>query len=105
VVLVEDVDVEDVDVEDDVVVVVVTLLPVIGSDIEFVQSPFDLNCTIVAALGTDVERYPANNNAFEIFISKGTLYPSASEYKSKGPVSDPAIVNVIKTDCAIKLVL
>jgi hypothetical protein len=55
----------------------------------------------VAALGTAVEVYPANNNALAIPLSKGTEKPLASEYRSKGPVSVPAIANVINTVCAI----
>lgn len=80
---------------------VVAAVPIIGSVIEFVHSPFDTTFINVAALGTEEDVYPAVNAAFEIFISKGETYPSASEYKSKGPVSVPAIVSVISTICAI----
>jgi hypothetical protein len=80
---------------------VVADVPTIGSVIEFVHNPFETTFINVAALGTAYDVYPAVNAAFEIFISKGDVYPSASEYRSKGPVSVPAIVSVINTVCAI----
>jgi hypothetical protein len=83
------------------VVDVVADVPTIGSVIEFVHVPFDTIFINVAALGTAYDVYPAVNAAFEMLIAKGDVYPSASEYRSKGPVSVPAIVSVITTVCAI----
>jgi hypothetical protein len=94
----------DVDVVGPITVVVVDVVadvPTIGSVMEFVHNPFETTFINVAALGTLYDVYPAVNAAFVMFTSKGAVNPSASEYKSKGPVSVPAIVNVIITVCAI----
>jgi hypothetical protein len=84
-----------------VVVDVVTDVPMIGIVIELVHNPLDTAFTSTAALGTREETYPTNKLALGTFTSKGAVNPSASEYKSKGPVSVPAIVNVIITVCGI----
>lgn len=117
---VEDVDVEDVveedvkDVDVDVVVeagtlvvdvVVVARVPTMGSVTELVHTPFDFTIICVAALGTNIDVYPATNEALGTFTSKGFTNPSASENRSKGPVSAPANVNVINTVCGIMNVL
>lgn len=104
------VDVEEVDdVEEELVLLLLVLLvvdvvadvPTIGSVIKFVHVPFDTILMSVAALGTLYDVYPATKDAFGILNSNGAVYPSASEYRSKGPVSVPAIVSVITTVCAI----
>jgi hypothetical protein len=43
------------------------------------------------------EAYPASKDALETPDSKADTYPSKSEYKSNGPESLPAVVNVINT--------
>jgi hypothetical protein len=78
------------------VVVVITT----GMKYELVQTPVDLTWIIVAESGT-VTVYPANNEALGTFVATGTVYPSASVYMLKGPVSAPATVSVTNTVCAI----
>jgi hypothetical protein len=103
------VDVVDVDDDDDDVLLELVLLvlevvadvPIMGRNIAFVQVPLDTTFIVVAASGTDTAKYPAINAVLEIPEAKGAAYPSASENRSKGPVSDPAKVNVINTVCAI----
>jgi len=56
-----------------------------------------LTFTIVVPSGTKAEEYPANKLALLTPLSKADVYPSKSEYKSKGPESYPAVVNVINT--------
>jgi hypothetical protein len=87
-----------VDVLVEVLVVVVRL---IGIRSKLLQTPVDNTLIVVAASGTDVRRYPANIAALDTPVTIGTEYPSASEYKLKGPVSTPAVVNVTNTVCAI----
>lgn len=84
-----------------VVVVVVYIVPTIGRSTYVGHNPLDFTLTIVAPLGTITDRYPATKDAFGILNSNGAVYPSTSEYRSKGPVSVPAITNVINTVCAI----
>jgi hypothetical protein len=84
-----------------VVVVVVARVPIIGRINSFVHTPFDTIFISVAAAGTNIDVYPATKDAFGTFTSKGEVNPLASEYKSKGPVSAPAITNVINTVCVI----
>lgn len=84
-----------------VVVVVVYIVPAIGRSTDVGQSPLDFTLTIVAPLGTITDRYPVTKDAFGILYSNGTVYASTSEYRSKGPVSEPATTNVINTVCAI----
>lgn len=84
-----------------VVVVVVARVPMIGRINSFVHTPFDTIFISVAAAGTNIDVYPATKDAFGTFTSKGEVNPLASEYKSKGPVSAPAITNVINTVCVI----
>jgi hypothetical protein len=78
-----------------VVVVVVTLA--ISISIELVQIAVEVTLIIVASLGTPARLYPANNADLDTPVANGVVYPSESEYMSKGPVSAPAKVNVIKT--------
>jgi hypothetical protein len=80
-------------------VLVVVVIP-IGIRSKFVHTPVDCTFIIVAASGT-VTLYPASNEALDTPIATGTLYPSASEYMLKGPVSAPATVSVTNTVCAI----
>jgi hypothetical protein len=107
VVEVDVVDVDDEDVDDVLLVLVLLVLvvvadvPIIGRNIAFVHVPFDTTLIVVAVSGTDTAKYPAINAALEIPEAKGAAYPSASENRSKGPVSDPAKVNVINTVCGI----
>lgn len=96
--------VDDVVVEagvDVVVVVVVARVPMIGRINSFVHTPFDTIFINVAVAGTNIDVYPATKDAFGTSTSKGEVNPLASEYKSKGPVSAPAITNVINTVCVI----
>lgn len=104
--VVEDVDDVEVDVVVDggtlvVVVVVVARVPTMGSISSDVHTPFDFTFICVAASGTNMDVYPACNEALGTFTSKGFVNPSASENRSKGPVSVPANTNVINTVCAI----
>jgi hypothetical protein len=85
-----------------VVVVVVELVDVVvvvvsnGMSKEFVHNTlFDLILTIVVKSGTKALAYPANKETLDTPVSKAEVYPSESENKSKGPVSAPAVVNVI----------
>ena len=57
----------------------------------------DFTLIIVAPPGTNVDVYPETKEALGTLFSNGTKNPSTSEYKSKGPVSEPAVVNVINT--------
>lgn len=101
-VLVDEVlDVEVLDVDVEVVVEVLTEDPNMGNVTELVHTPFDFTLTCVAASGTNIDVYPATNEALGTFTSKAFINPSASEYKSKGPVSVPAKDNVINTVCGI----
>lgn len=95
-----------------VVVVVVYIVPTIGrSTYDEAHNPLDFTLIIVAPLGTDVDKYPATSDAFGTLTSNGLPIPGpatnpyggtgTSQYRSKGPVSEPAMFRVINTVCAI----
>lgn len=89
-----------------VVVVVVARVPMMGRINSFVHTPFDTIFISVAAAGTNIDVYPATKDAFGTSTSKGLPEnpyggTGRSQYKSKGPVSAPAITNVINTVCVI----
>jgi hypothetical protein len=53
---------------------------------------------VVVPFGTSVDVYPPTRRILDTADSKGVEYPSIFEYRLKGPVSAPAVVNVINTD-------
>jgi hypothetical protein len=78
-------------------VVVVVVVPVIITSIEFKQTPSDLILIVDAKSGTFEDEYPASKVALLTPFSKGDVKLFIFEYKSNGPVSFPAVVNVINT--------
>jgi hypothetical protein len=82
-----------------VVVVVVVVQGTMGISIKFVHRGglSDITLIMVVPLGTSVLVYPAKRDALATPVSKAPVYPSTSEYRLKGPVSDPATVSVIVT--------
>ena len=58
---------------------------------------------VVVPLGTSVDVYPPTRRILDTLVSKAVTYPSVFEYRLNGPVSAPAVVNVINTD-AIDLI-
>ena len=83
--------------EVDVVVLVVVGAPVTLIFIKLVHTPVDLTCTIDVKFGTTVDVYPATNANLLTLVANAVKNPSMFEYKLNGPVSDPAVVNVINT--------
>jgi len=57
----------------------------------------DATLTIVVPSGTRILVYPAKRATLLTPVSNADIYPSRSEYRLKGPVSDPAVVKVIVT--------
>jgi len=79
------------------VVVVVVGAPDIGIYKSLLQTPVDLARIFVLPSGTTVDVYPASKSVLDTPVANGVTYPSASEYRLKGPTSDPANVKVINT--------
>jgi hypothetical protein len=52
---------------------------------------------MVVLSGTTVDVYPARRADFDIPVANADVNPSILEYKLKGPVFAPAVVNVITT--------
>jgi hypothetical protein len=62
-----------------------------------VQDPVDTTLIVVVEFGTSTEVYPDISEDLATPDSKAVTYPSTLEYKSNGPVPDPAVVKVIST--------
>jgi len=82
--------------EEEVVVVVVIGCSTIIS-IKLVHTPLDFTLIVDVKSGTKAEEYPDSKLDLLTPLSKADTYPSRFEYKSNGPESLPAIVNVINT--------
>jgi hypothetical protein len=78
-----------------VVVVVTTGSEPTGISIKLEHTPMEIALTIVVPSGTPADENPDNNWLLVMFISKGLVYPSTSEYNLKGPASAPITVKCI----------
>lgn len=68
-----------------------------GKSAKFEHSPIDITLTTDVKSGARADEYPSSKAVFETPVSNADENPSTSEYRLKGPVSAPAVVNVINT--------